>query len=72
MKRKSKPLIHRRHDGIYIGDSSLKWTIIPFLLSILLIAGLTYLNCKLQSSNSNTPPQQIQSKQTEQTKSGFI
>ena len=68
MKRKSKPLIHRRHDGIYIGDSSLKWTIIPFLLSIL----LTYLNCKFKPSNSNNPPQQIQTPQTEQTKSGFI
>lgn len=67
-----KPFIYRENGDIFIWNISFKGGYLPFILSILLIMALTYLNCKLNSSNSDNPPQQIQSQQTEQTKSGFI
>lgn len=56
----------------FFGDLSFKGTILPLLITYLLLFGLAGLNCKLKPSNSNTTPQQIKTQQTEQTKSGFI
>lgn len=70
--RNKKPFIHRKNGELYFGYSSFKWTILPFILTILLIAILTYLNGKYFQYYKAVPCQQIQSQQTEQTKSGFI
>ena len=67
-----KPFIYREKGDIFIWDISFKGGYLPFILSILLIAGLTYLNNKYYPSHKAVPCQQIQSQQSEQTISGFI
>lgn len=67
-----KPFIYREKSDIFIWNISFKGGYLPFILSILLIAGLTYLNGKYFQSHKAVPCQQIQSQQTEQTKFGFI
>ena len=68
--RNKKTFIHYKNGELYFGYSSFKWTILPFILSILLIAILTYLNGKYFQYYKAVPCQQIE--QPEQTKSGFI
>jgi hypothetical protein len=69
---RKQPYIQRKDKDVFFGDLSFKGTILPLLITYLLLFVLICLNNKLQSPNSNNPPQQIQTPQTEQTKSGFI
>lgn len=69
---KKQPYIQRKDKDVFFGDLSFKGTILPLLITYLLLFVLICLNNKLQSSSSINPPQQIQSQQTEQTKSDFI
>lgn len=45
---RKRPYIQRKNNDIFFGYTSFKGTILPLLILIILIVGLTYLNCKIR------------------------